>query len=512
MKVHGGFRDVNLWIASLFTRYWRVLLVLRFVVFTLCGLACCVSPVAGSEFRDLVTRVPGGANIVMAIDVQKTLSSPLGVQKGWGKRLTEGAEDRPTYLPPEADKAIVAVQADLIRGLDRSWEVAIMGMTEMIPMRLIARSEGGYVDTINGVEAAWVPSDAYFVQLDKNVLGVMAPADRQALSRWAEHKDEGPKMEISEYLSVAVAGMSRGHQIMLAVDAGSAVQIHRVKERLEQSGFAKEHSIDVEATAAMIAGLRSAVLEISFTDKATAVARIDFSQPVGLNKAVARAMVLAALDRMQMGLPDVDSWKCSVEDNSIVLAGDLSGDSLRRILSSAEPPSTKFSSLKDQNVEEASGDDMAKNSLTYFKTIDSMVRDLKVKARSSSSDGYWIDRYASKIDRLPILHVDDDLLQYGEKLTESLRVMSGSRKMATLQGAAASRSDMASGGFGVYNTGYGYGAYSYSTPAARERNAGMARTNAAAAGTAVKVEGWNLIDNATGEIRREMTKRYNIEF
>ena len=485
---------------------------LRFAFVTVWGLTFCASHAAGSGFRDLVTRVPGGANIVMAIDVQKTLASPIGVQKGWGKRLTEGAEDRPTYLPPEADKVIVAVEADLVRGLDRSWEVAIMGMSEMIPMKLIARAEGGYVDTINGVEAAWVPSDAYFLQLDKNVLGMLAPADRQAISRWAEHKDEGPKMEISEYLSVAVAGMSRGHQMMLALDAGSAVQIHRVRERLQQGGFAKEHTIDVEKTAAMIAGLRGAVLEITFTDKATAVARIDFAQPVGLNKAVARALVLAALDNMQMALPDVESWKCSVEDTSIVLAGDLSGDSLRRIVSIAEPPSTKFSSLKEHNVEEASGDDMAKNSLTYFKTIDSMVRDLKTKARSSSSDGYWIDRYASKIDRLPILHVDDDLLQYGEKLTESLRVMSGSRKMATLQGAAASRSELASGGFGAYNTGYGYGAYSYSTPGARERNAGMARDNAAAGATAVKVQGWAVIDNATLEIRREMTKRYNMEF
>ena len=81
-----------------------------------------------------------------------------------------------------------------------------------------------------------------------------------------------------------------------------------------------------------------------------------------------------------------------------------------------EPPSTKFSSLKDANVEAASGDDMAKNSLAYFQATQTLMKDLRQKAGSASSDAYWIDRYASKIDRLPILHVDDELLDYGQKL------------------------------------------------------------------------------------------------
>ena len=91
-------------------------------------------------------------------------------------------------------------------------------------------------------------------------------------------------------------------------------------------------------------------------------------------------------------------------------------------------------------------------------------------------------------------------------------MMSGSRKMTNLQGGAASRSDMSAGGGISYDSGYGYGNYSYSTPKSREIAAGNDRANAAASGTAVKLQGWNLIDNATTEIRREMTKRYSLEF
>lgn len=99
---------------------------------------------------------------------------------------------------------------------------------------------------------------------------------------------------------------------------------------------------------------------------------------------------------------------------------------MRRLLSLMEPPSTKFSSLKEAvNVETASGDDIAKSSLAYFQATQALMNDLRQKAGSASSDAYWIDRYATKIDRsLSILHVDDDLLDYGQKLSETLRVMS----------------------------------------------------------------------------------------
>ena len=91
--------------------------------------------------------------------------------------------------------------------------------------------------------------------------------------------------------------------------------------------------------------------------------RIDFAQSVPFNKTVAKALVLTTLESKQMSLPGMDSWNFAVVDKSIVVKGDLDIDSLRRLLSLMEPPSTKFSSLKDTNVQSPSGDDMAKNSL-----------------------------------------------------------------------------------------------------------------------------------------------------
>jgi hypothetical protein len=298
----------------------------------------------------------------------------------------------------------------------------------------------------------------------------------------------------------------------MAIDTTDAVQAHRVRSQLEKSDLAK--SLDVNATVQLISGIKGLVLKISFTDKVQAVATIDFSTPVQLNESIAKQLVLSGLNTMQMSLPGIEDWKCTVEGSSISIAGDLDNDALRRVFSLLEVPSTKFSSLKEENTESSSADDVAANSLAYFKSINSLLTDLRKRSKSSGggNDAYWIDRYAIKIDKLPILHVDDDLLVYGEKLSETLHIMSGARKITTMQGAAAERSERSAEGFSTNNDGYGYGSYSYVSPQTAERNAGNARANAQASGTSVKIQGWKLIDEATQQIRRDMTKRYNQEF
>jgi hypothetical protein len=475
------------------------------------SLALLMSPIGrASEFDDLVQQVPRGGNAIMAMDIAKTLATPIAKKNGWDKKVSDSANS-PLYMPPEADKVLAVAQFDIVRDFNRGWDVTLFGLTESIPLRLVARAEGGYVDKVEGTDAVWIPSDAYVLQAGEKTLVMQAPANRQAVARWIERQKSSKLSEISDYLGVAVAAIKRDPHIVMALDASDAPQPHRVKQQLQQSGFIEKHSLDLEQMTGLISGLRGVILEVTLTDKIAATARIDFSEKVSLSSTVAKALVLAALDAKQMSLPGIDTWKCSIVDKSIVMDGELPMDSLRRLLSLMEPPSTKFSSLKEANVEAASGDDMAKNSLAYFQATQALMSDLRQKAGSHNSDAYWIDRYAAKIDRLPILHVDDELLDYGQKLSETLRVMSGSRKMTNLQGGAASRSDLSAGGIS-YDSGYGYGNYSYSTPKSRETAAGNDRANAAASGTAVKLQGWNLIDNATTEIRREMTKRYSIAF
>jgi hypothetical protein len=485
------------------------------LVVSLISVSMMLTSCKASDFNDLARKVPQGANAIMVIDVSKTLDSPIAKKNGWSMKLTDGGTDRPLYLPPEADKLLAAAQIDITRDFARSWDVSLFGLSEAITLGVVARAEGGYLDKIEDVAVAWLPSDAYVADAGDNVLMMQAPANRQAVGRWITDRKQSVEMEISDYLGVAMAAINRSPHVVMALDSRNAIQRHRVEQQLSQSGFLEKHALDLTTVAALISGLQGVVLEITFTDTATATARIDFNETVSINKTVARALVTAALESKGMSLPGIESWTFAVVDKSIIMDGDLPLDSVRRLLSLMEPPSTKFSSLKDANVEQASGDDKAKSSLAYFQSTQTLMKDLRQKAGSYNSDAYWMDRYSAKIDRLPILHVDDDLLDYGEKLSETLRYMSGTRKVGRMQGGVAARRDLSQGTF-INNSGdingYGYRSYSYSTPRSRETQAGNAREDAAAAGTAVKLEGWNLIDSATNEVRREMTKRYNMEF
>ncbi len=63
-----------------------------------------------------------------------------------------------------------------------------------------------------------------------------------------------------------------------------------------------------------------------------------------------------------------------------------------------------------------------------------------------------------------------------------------------------------------YDDGYGYRAYSYTSPRAAALNASNITADAKLSGTSVKIQGWTLIDNATLEIRKTMTQKYGVEF
>lgn len=251
-------------------------------------LAVSLTASVASEFPALVSKVPGHANAIMVVDVDAVLASPIAVTNGWSKRFADGNADRPLYLPPEADKVVVAAQFDVVRGFAQAWEVALMGMKEPFSMSLVARAEGGNVDTINGVNVAWVPSDAYFIEVDKQTLGLMAPADRQALARWADNDRKSVTGQVPAYLLNASQRVGKGTQAVIAIETADAIQPHRVQARLQQFTFDK--GLDLNATAQLISSMQGILLELSFASDVQAVATINFAMPVKLSDAAAKIL------------------------------------------------------------------------------------------------------------------------------------------------------------------------------------------------------------------------------
>jgi len=84
----------------------------------------------GGSFDELLTKVPAGANVLVLIDVETTLNSSVAQKEGWGKQLELDYVERPIFLPPEANKLVMASSLRSGDDFARLWELAAMELSE----------------------------------------------------------------------------------------------------------------------------------------------------------------------------------------------------------------------------------------------------------------------------------------------------------------------------------------------------------------------------------------------
>jgi len=496
----------------------------RAILLTIGLLTAQTSLALAAPFDNLLTKVPAGANTLVLIDVETTLAAPVALEEGWGKQLELNYVERPIFLPPEASKLVIAASLRSNDDFSRLWELAAMELTEPMSMRSIARSEGGYVDEINGVKSAWTPSDAYFVALADHELGVMFPAERQFVSRWVDFTQHNSVVKISNYLQSATKLASAKIPILFAIDLKDVVQPHKIKQTLQDSPTVKESGIAVAEVSKILVSIQGAVLRVAVGKNVQGQLRIDFAEPVAPIKSIAKELVINALDNLGAHVEDLTNWKLELEDKAITMRGPLSVDGQRRVFSIVEIPSTKFSSLKgtpQEGEEEIPESLIRESSLTYYRSTDVLIKDLRRDLRGNKASSAVMERYARKIDRMPILNVDDELLDYGSQLAETLRTMALSKRTGGIQSGtqtAGMGEGNRGGSYSNYNDGYG-GGYGYGRGGDRLASAkdsaarrSSIKANAMAESKRMRVEGFKLIDDHSAAIRRQMTKKYGVEF
>jgi len=474
-----------------------------------------------AQVQDLARKLPADANVVIGIDVAALNSASLAEKEGWTRKLEDAFVDRAVFLPPEAKAVVIASQLFPERNFQQLWEAAVMAIDEPISMRSYARAEGGYVDEIDGIQTVWSPSDAYLAPLDEQVLGIFYPASRQVVARWLETSQADNAIRLSPILDSALQKVGPETQIAVAIDLQHIASPHLLESNLQDAEAVSKGRVSLTDAVKLLTSLEGVVIEVSVGETAVARSRIAFSQEVRLTEAVAKQMVLDALDKIGLRVDEFADHQFKVDGYSITAEGPLTTDGLRRMLSVIEIPTTKFSQVDPELVgKESSADDVATASQAYFKSVLALLDDLRTDRNKTSThggmDAVWMDRYARKIDRLPILNVDDDLLEWGTKTAETLRVMSSARKGAGLAAGAQKstlRTDAYSGNYYNYTYGnssnYNSGGTSATETAKNKAQIDRQYQNRA---TAKRVEGWQLIDDATADIRRQMTQKYQIEF
>lgn len=482
-----------------------------------CAIVClCAMTLTAATGRSLLAQdgllksFPSSANALTLIDVESLLATPMAKSGDWGDPASLKHAEAPLRLPVLARRVAVAAQLDTSDDLSRTWEAAVVDLKEPVPMQAIAQREGGYVDEIAGVPAAWTPSDTYFVQLSDDRLGEMYPANRQFTARWVEHAKSNQLLQLPDYLLQAASRVQPDTPIVMAIDLGGVVQPHRISEWLANSQALADQQALVAKLVPLMVGLKGITLDIQVDAAATGTIRLNFSEDVGEFGRFAKPIFLEALQNFNASIPDIESWQAELLGDTVVLSGRLSVSGIRRIGSLLDPPSTKFSDLKDSAPAESGTDAYVLASQQYYRSVHALIDDLhKTLNQTRDNHAVWMERYGRKIDALPILNVDPDLLDWGANVAATFRGMSVTEKSANVRAGTRKAYVNTGGGYG----GYGYGSggwYNDATGSAKQKEQ-IDRSEQGAA-RIQRFGNWKEVEDSDAQIRIAMTQKYNVEF
>jgi hypothetical protein len=479
---------------------------LRVLTVVVAFLLCWRPADAALPTKELLEQLPPGVNAIAVIDVESLLASKMAKSQKWASKQDVQYGTRPLMVPPEAKTVLVAAQLNPSDGLSQEWQVALMDLSSEIAIDDIAKTEGGYLDPFGDVAAAWTPSDAYALQLSPRMLAMAQPANRQAISRWIKFAKSNHEIMLSDYLNGAMQHLTNDSQFVLAIDLADVPKRHRVEERLAEMEMFSGRDMKRKQVGDILVGLQGITATISVTDKISAELRIDFRDDVGPIGDLAKPLTIAALDAFDAHLAELDGFEATLNGKSISLHGELSVDGLRRVGSLLQMSSTKFSDLQDAEPTDSQSV-ILKATQTYYNSITTLIEDLRHTLEDSRDNhAVWMERYGRKVDALPILNVDPDLLAWGANVGETFREMGLAKRRAGIRGGV--RKSAVYGDYSYSDTGYGY--YESYRPASDVKN--QINREEQAQAKAVRYNSWKEIEDTRAKIDREMTEKYGVEF
>jgi hypothetical protein len=171
-------------------------------------------------------------------------------------------------------------------------------------------------------------------------------------------------------------------------------------------------------------------------------------------------------------------------------------------------------------------------SKTYYSKVIALLRDLKIDSRELKTWGnlaLWMEKYANRIDQLPVVNVDPELLEYGSKTSETLRQASSTLRRGLASGGQAARNVPTQYKSYTYGDVYGYtyrwglfGAgyipYGYANTVTvvdnveTDRLRSKARSNTVNQAVSDARPLVEELSRLSGEIRKKMSTKYSVEF
>jgi hypothetical protein len=474
---------------------------------------------AAASYMDLLRRVPDSANMLIMIDVERMLMSPIALKEKWRDKV-KADEAEALHFPTDAVRYMLASKLDYVSGFANIWDAALIETTSEVSLPRLAKMEGGYLDKVEGEEIAYSPRGAFMVSFKPTILGVSFPANRQDLGRWIRNVHRHQDPQVSEYLQKAVSLAHGENHMVVAFDLGDLFTSRQVRERLRQAESLSGKDVDMDALTRVLTSIKGVTMTVQATDRLNGKIRVDLGESPAPLKSVAKALLFEALENNGLMLDEeINNWAIRHEAKAVTLEGRLSTKGLKMLTELIPFPAetlpidkaeTKSAANASEPATASSPEDVKiAASKKYFTHINLLIQSLGDDVKGAGSPKLarmMVSKAAQEIDRLPVLNVDEELIAYGTGVSETFRNMRNLSKNASLD--AAYRQATAAGNQGY---GYGYGGFygggtslSLSTSVMRKQETAVLKSNELAIIT--------MLEEKTAEMRKKMTLKYKVEF
>lgn len=481
--------------------------VCRWSVIAALVLACASTGEVRAEWPAELSRLPETPNTIALVDAAALRALGQSSKAADRQELREFLASFRAAESTRLQRVLMAAWLDL-DSLSPSWEAAIGWFDNSPTLAEIAKGEDGYIDELRSKRVVWSPRNAYFMPLERDRVAVVRPANRQLLTRWLSDLERKAHDPLGAYLTKVSRFSTEGILAFLALELGGAISPVQAREKLQGLAVLKDKPEAAAQAAVLAEHLQGCYFVVKEQDGLLGRLQLEFDVSASPLNSFGVELIAEMLELRGLEIEGVREWQGRADNNVFSLTGTLRPADLARIMSLLRTGGSLSSMSESARIESQTGpvsesEIPAQASKRYFDSTRRIVdsnRDKKPQTVGQRAS--WNDHAAREIDDLPILHVDEDLLGYGSQVAALLRDASLASRQASMQGGV----QVAGQSRTVYNWNY-YGGWN--TP---NRGVAQAQRQARATGTSQYLEAMQRIDDMTAQIRREMTKKYQLEF
>jgi hypothetical protein len=250
---------------------------------------------------------------------------------------------------------------------------------------------------------------------------------------------------------------------------------------------------------------------VTVADAIAGELRVELGSAAAELSPLLKTLLPAIAQRLGMAGSGVESWTWTTKGNAIVGSGPLTAAETRRILSVVQHATpVHAASAASPGAEAATAQPEVAASQRYLNSLRTILDDMQgTLLRTRDNHALWYERAADKIDDLPMRSVDSELLDYGQKVSSSLRYQGQVQRMANI-GAGTTKKQTKAGNMYSYAYAFPYRGYAV----VNETSADPAAIDATANQQAldVRFSEWKQIEEGLVQIRRRLTEKLMADF